>query len=223
MSRDALPPGASTEVIRSSRVLAWARIGPDGTLLDGNRTLAHLVGIPEGELPGRPFEALLADDDRESVRRTLAEEVPPGPGERFLANFVSVRHEVHTLRCALFADGADRVLVGEPDVEEDRAVAEELLRLNNELSVLSRENIRRSRELEAARGDLEATLEELESSYWHLRKIQEVLPLCMGCGKMKTGTSEWTSLVDYLKEHEIFVSHGYCPSCAAAFEREAGG
>ncbi len=46
--------------------------------------------------------------------------------------------------------------------------------------------------------------------------------MCMGCGKIKTGSTSWTSIVDYLKENEIFVSHGYCPSCAEEYARQHG-
>ena len=67
-----------------------------------------------------------------------------------------------------------------------------------------------------------ASLEELKTTHWHLKKIQEILPLCMGCGKIKTGSASWTSLVDYLRENEIFVSHGYCPSCAEEYARRHG-
>jgi hypothetical protein len=113
--------------------------------------------------------------------------------------------------------------VGEPDVEEDRGVADQFLRLNNELSVVARESARRSRELAATRLDLERALSELESSYWHLRKIQENVPLCMRCGKIKTGDAQWQSLVDYLWSNVIFVSHGYCPTCVHTVMPEGSG
>lgn len=218
--RHVLPPAAAAALVRTSRVLAWARIGGDARLREGNTVLARAVGRPEEGLPGTPItELLTAEDGVAMLRRIEGDQGTPGP---FLANFVTARDQVHTLSCMLFPDGTDRILVGEPDVEDDRALAEELLRLNNELSVVSRENIRRSRELEAARAELQATLKEREDSYWHLRKIQEVLPVCMGCSRLKTGDSEWKSLVDYLKANEIFVSHGYCPSCALDFSRELG-
>jgi hypothetical protein len=209
---DVLPTGAAGTLIRGTRVLSWARIAGDGVLRAVNGPLARRAGVPEEQLPGASVYTLLAEDDKERFRRRL--ERDPVSTESFLANFVSRQHEVHTLRCRMFLVGDDRILVGEPDVEEDRALTEELLRLNNELSVLSRENVRRAREVEVARRQLEEALAELEDSYWHLRKIQEHMPLCMQCGKMKTGEAEWTSLVDYLKANEIFVSHGYCPTCA---------
>ena len=211
--QDLLPPKAVDALIRRSRTLIWARFARDGTLLAVNEALERLIGSPAADLEGTYIFSILAEHERDWIRERLVAEDPSSPDPR-LANFVSSSQGVHTLRCQTFIHGDTVVLVGEPYVDEDRAMADQLLELNNELSVLSRENARRSRELELARSKLEETLAELENSHWHLRKIQESLPLCMQCGKMKTGEAEWASLVDYLRSNEVFVSHGYCPSCA---------
>ncbi len=213
--QELLPPKAIEAILRHSRTLVWARISRDGTLLAANPALERLIGSPATVLPGKPIFDILAEQHGDWIREQLVAEDPSSPEPR-LTNFVSPSHEVHSLRCQIFPLGEDLVLVGERDVDEDREMADQLLRLNNELSVLSRENARRSRELEAARRKLEETLAELENSHWHLRKIQENIPLCMRCGKMKTGEAEWASLVDYLRSNEILVSHGYCPTCSEA-------
>ncbi len=75
-------------------------------------------------------------------------------------------------------------------------------------------------ELRAAKAELEKTIKELNSSYWHLKKIQEVLPICMECGKVKTGESTWEDVVAYLKKNSLFLSHGYCPPCASEAVRQ---
>ena len=61
---------------------------------------------------------------------------------------------------------------------------------------------------------LKEAYDQLDQSFWHLRKIQEVLPICMECGKVKTSESSWDEVVDFLKKHSMFLSHGYCPECA---------
>lgn len=61
---------------------------------------------------------------------------------------------------------------------------------------------------------LKAAYEQLDKSFWHLKKIQEVLPICMECGKVKTSDSTWEDVVDFLKKNSLFLSHGYCPECA---------
>jgi hypothetical protein len=58
----------------------------------------------------------------------------------------------------------------EPDAEE------ELREANGELHVLTREHARQNKELKTAKLVLEQTVHELNTVYWHLRKIREVLP-----------------------------------------------
>jgi hypothetical protein len=41
-------------------------------------------------------------------------------------------------------------------------------------------------------------LQEFEISWWYLEKIQEVLPICMFFGKVKTGEAQWQDVVGYL-------------------------
>lgn len=98
---------------------------------------------------------------------------------------------------------------------------EELARLNNELAVLARENRRKNRELEEVAGKLEQTLHELNESHWLLRKVEEVLPMCLRCGSVDAG-ADWQPLVDYVRSNATFVSHSYCPSCAEDELRHAG-
>jgi hypothetical protein len=74
-------------------------------------------------------------------------------------------------------------------------------------------------ELEATKAKLEETLADLKSSYWHLEKIQEVLPVCMECGAVRSGRSAWEPVLEYLKKNDLVLSHGYCPDCLPIVER----
>ena len=94
--------------------------------------------------------------------------------------------------------------------------------LNNELAVLARENARKSKELHRAKAELQAALDELQNSYWHLRKIAEVLPMCAVCGKVDPGMGDWETVVDYLRRNSLFLSHGYCPECETEVRAEVG-
>lgn len=216
---ESLPLAAVQALLARSRVLAFARLSREGTILAVNATMARRTGAAEDALLGKPFLQFLAEDEKDRLRARLNADGRPNP-ESFLINIVSDDHEVSSLRVLLFTQGSELVLLGEPDVEEDRTVSTQLLRLNNELSVLSRENARRNRELEAARAELARTLKELEQSYWHLRKIQEFMPFCMRCGKIRTGEARWESLLEYLRSNDILVSHGYCPSCSEVIQKE---
>jgi hypothetical protein len=70
-------------------------------------------------------------------------------------------------------------------------------------------------------GELAAQALERARSHWHLRRIQEVLPICMDCETVKPG-AEWVSIVDYLRDNALMLSHGLCPACAARREAELG-
>ncbi|TVP56798.1 MAG: PAS domain-containing protein [Gemmatimonadales bacterium] len=233
---NALPGSLAVEFLERSRVVVWARLSEDGRVITANSEMARRFGVERDQLEGSAIVDLVTEDEKprmiawlnasdprprdfEPEKRPGGEGGPPMPSP---VNFVSANLAVFTLRCQLFMDGDDRILIGEPDIEEDRSIADELLRLNSEFSVLSRENARRSRELEAARRELAETLAELEASHWHLRKIRENLPLCMECGRMNTGEAQWESIVEYLRSNDILVSHGYCPSCAEKLLNEDG-
>ena len=65
---------------------------------------------------------------------------------------------------------------------------------------------------------LQTSYDHLDKSFWHLRKLQEVLPICMRCGKVKTADAAWEDVVTYLKNNSLFLSHGYCPECFKKLE-----
>lgn len=208
------------QLLRSSRSTGLVDVDPAGRLAGANPAFATRLEVPGGELPGRPVTEFLTAPAAERVRSWMEGGEGSLPGEPVRLNFVSSAGAPFTLRCMVgWRDGGLRI-VGESEVEEERGAAEELMRLNSELSNLARERARRQRELERTQGELEAALEELRTSYWHLQKIQEVLPLCMSCGKVKTSEAEWDSVVDYLKANQIFLSHGYCPACEAEVLRK---
>lgn len=89
----------------------------------------------------------------------------------------------------------------------------------------SRENARKSEELAQAKSDLEHVLEELKDSNWMLRKVADVLPVCMYCGRVRPGQrpdTEWESAADFLKRNSGFLSHGCCPRCIDLLRRQLG-
>ena len=216
-----LSPDVSRALLNGSRVLEYLRVSSDAMIVEVNPTLATNSRRSVEDLLGKSFLECLSEADRARARGWVAGSEPL-PDSTVLLNFITPEHEVRSLRCLVLRDRDDLILLGEPDVAEDRFVAEELLRLNNELSVLARENARKTREVEAARKRLAEVLDELENSYWHLRKIQEHIPLCMKCGKISSGEGEWDSLVEYLQASDILVSHGYCASCADLVLDEEG-
>lgn len=183
-----------------------------------NRALAKLLQFGEEDLRGRPLGELLTEADA----ATLGAHLEKNGVSELLLNFVDADHAPHTLRCQLRVTDDGFVVFGEPAREREQALQQELLELNNTLAVMAREKARQAKALEQARAKLEATLAELDQSYWHLRKIQEVLPICTVCGRVKTGDTSWEDVVEYLKRNSLFLSHGLCPECLKKMRSDWG-
>jgi len=101
-------------------------------------------------------------------------------------------------------------------VQENRQLIQKLAHFK-ELAVDSATRIEALEEthstLQTDNQTLKAAYDQLDKSFWHLRKIQEVLPICVMCGKVKTSDSSWEDLVKYVRDNSRFLSHGYCPEC----------
>ena len=200
-------------MLRRGRESVFLTAARDGVVLTCNAAFAELLMRPESEVVGRPLSAFLPEDDAAALRRRIDD------GRRdfeasFLLNFVDAGHSPLTLVCRIDIQPRYVVLFGEAPRPKNQQAQEELLQMNNQLAVLSRENARKNKELERAKAELAEALEDLRASHWHLRKLQEVLPICMECGKVKAGVG-WQNVVEYLKNNALFLSHGYCPECTA--------
>lgn len=207
-------------LLETTSTTEYVSVAADGRIVAVNGAFARHVGRSSDQLVGEPLAEFLTATDASRLRGWLDGDAIPD--ERESINFVTASGEPFTLLCLIDREDGHLTLLGEPDTSGDRTAAEELMRLNNELATVARERARRERELERTRRELEAAIEELETSYWHLKKIQEVLPLCMRCGKVKTDEARWQTVAEYLKENEIFLSHGYCPGCTELVFREHG-
>lgn len=185
----------------------------DGTIRLCNAAMASHLKITPADAVTRVVWDLVTEQDTQSLQRRLGVGRNRLPN-RFLLNFVDINHSPFTLECRLEIQPNYFLLLGEAPDRANDAMHEEMLRLNNDLSVLTREHVRRGRELERA-------LDELNATNWHLKKIQEVLPICMECGKVKTA-SKWEDVTTYLKDHAPFLSHGYCPICLEKLKAEWG-
>ncbi len=55
---------------------------------------------------------------------------------------------------------------------------------------------------------------ELEKAIKEISKLQELLPICASCKKIRDDTGYWNEVDDYLLEHQhIKFSHSLCPDC----------
>lgn len=203
-------------------VIVFARDGRLGAL---NTALADRLGVtPQaGQVLVSP---LLANDEGEAMANRITQHRELGTrgiDDWFLLNFVTQARSPFTLRCRLDVQPAYALLLGEDaDAAEDR-LRDELLRANNQLATLARERERQRQELQQAQDELSllharvaSTLDTLESSHWHIRRIAELLPVCLDCGDVKGKDDTWNSLHAFLMANATspFLSHGYCPTCA---------
>jgi heme oxygenase (mycobilin-producing) len=207
------------QFLARSRSLHWLRASFDGRIDAANPAFELLLQEPAGGLAGQSLWDRLTEADAAYAQAILKSEGPDSESP-VLLNFADRDQGVHTLECHLEAHSEDFVLLGEPLREHDRALAKELLELNNRWALLVRENEKNGKALRQAKEHLEKTLAELNESHWHLRKIQETLPICMFCGKVKTGEARWQEVVEYLKTNSLFLSHGCCPSCSHQLSEE---
>jgi heme-degrading monooxygenase HmoA len=209
---DAAPFLADT--LSASRALYLVVAGLDGTVRLFSPAVAESLEVSASELSGSSLWSWLTESDARMLRDAIARADRGALREPLLVNFAGSRHAAYTLRCRIDVQPDSLVLVGERLLDEEHRMQEELLGLNNRMATLGRENARQRKRLTEANARLEKALEELDRSYWHLRKIQEVLPICMDCGRVKTADASWDTVADYFRKNSLMVSHGYCPDCA---------
>lgn len=195
-----------------SRLVHWLRLSLDGRIVECNRAFERLFQESSEGLAGKFLHERLTQPDAALIEAFLKSD-GSAPEDSLLLNFVSGDQSVETLECFVERHRETFVMMGEPVAEHDRALFKELMELNNRWALLVRENGKNAKALQRAKDETESAMAELEQSHWHLRKIQETLPICMYCGKVKTGESEWEGVVEYLKENSLFLSHGCCPAC----------
>jgi heme-degrading monooxygenase HmoA len=182
-------------------------VSAEGTIQYCNGALDEVLGQGPTGATGQPLARFLTDADAVHVAERSAE----GRGTRvtpLLLNFIRPNGMPVTMRCHLDVHGGQIVIIGEPVHDADAAMQQLLVDLNNQLSVAARENARQKR--------------ELEQSHWHLKKIGELLPICMECGRVKSGTAKWEDLKTFFQSHGEFLTHGYCPDCVARLTSEWG-
>ncbi len=208
-------------VLGASEALHFLVATGEGIITACNAAIARALALPEATLIGSSLWERLAEADSRALQERF-ESGTRSPAERFSLTFTG-GPEPFQLSCWVDFHPTHLTLVGEPALQRDDGYDEELFGLNNELAVLARENARRGKELDRAKAKLQATLDELQRTHWHLRKISEVLPMCVECGKVKPGEGEWESVANYLRENSLFLSHGCCPECVEKLQADLGG
>lgn len=193
-----------------STTVVWVRVRSDGIIVSCNPAFAKMLG--RDSLEGASIWLLLTDPDADNLRH-LIQEYAGAPFQECALNFVDREGVRFTLHCNIHVQPEWFALIGEPVREDEARLQCELMGLNNRLAVELRENDRNSKALRLANARLEQALIELCESQRHLSNIREVIPLCMRCGRVKTGDSKWEAVLEYFQRNNLAVSHGLCPEC----------
>lgn len=196
-------------MIREGTSIHIAIVDGEGRIARANPAFAGAIGR---DPTGLELDALLTAGSRQALRANVASE----RAEPVVLQFLPPGGAPLSLRAFARRLPAGLAIVAEPPWDDHRALEAQLLALNAELAVLSRESTRQARLLEK-------TNRELHEAHWHLEKISEVLPICMSCHRVRTGKDTWEDAAAFLARHSDFLSHGYCPRCAAKLAAESGG
>lgn len=151
------------DFLLGSDLLFCALLDREGIIHAHSPGVPRLLHLADDDCRNRPLAVHLTETDGEQLQRRLAGGDDEG-GEEFLLNLHSPIQGPTTLRCCLVRHPRGVLFVAENPAAKTAALADELLQLNNQLAVLSRENTRKNRELqERNRQLLEAyrTIQEL--------------------------------------------------------------
>jgi hypothetical protein len=185
-----------------------------GEIMVCNSRIADVLGVPQSQLRGQPLWHYLTAPDAVKLQKIIrggAEE----QAESTLLNFVSKEGLPHTLECTIQRQKDSWAVIGNVPGRQQEELQRQIIGINNEMAVLVREHGAANKDLAAAKKDLEKTLHEITTLYWQIRKVREVLPMCLKCGRVQPGEADWEDLADFMVQRFPFLSHGYCADCAA--------
>lgn len=126
----------------------------DGVIRTINSALARLLGISSDAALGASIWDFVTSGSRETIE-ALVRSTDRASHERLLVNLTASTGEI-SLECEIDAGPDGFVLIGEAPHRAGVRYEEEMAELNNELAVLTRENIRKGRALERALAELKA-------------------------------------------------------------------
>lgn len=139
----------------SSSVVHLAILDSEGVVRFANQALARCLKVDCSEMAGKNFINFLTTTDGEILSKSLTgESVTPID---VLLNVVDVDQVPHSLRFWIGPLDGAFLMLGETPREDNQALQEELIQLNNQLAILSRENVRKGRKLAKALAESKKT------------------------------------------------------------------
>lgn len=163
------------------------QLGFDGYFKRLNPAWERTLGWDMLELTSRPFIEFVHPDDRE---RTLAQNKEVRGGGRAL-------EFENRYRCK---DGTYRWLRWNAAPDATWSVIYSVAR-----------DVTAQKEAEEER---ERLVRDLQSALAEVRTLQEILPLCSYCRKVRDDEDYWHTVESYVSKHtDTKFSHGICPEC----------
>ena len=180
---------------RYRRIITTVREGivildTDNRITYANAHLSEMLGYPPAELTGLSFESLLFEEDRQNFR-ARQDERKQGKNEQFERRFRSSNGEERwaIVSASPVTDGKGNYAGALSSITDisDRKQAETALREKNR---------------------------ELENAMRQIKTLRGIVPICMGCKKIRDDNGYWNQVEVYVRKHtEAEFSHGLCPEC----------
>ncbi len=210
---DTFPSNFYEGLLWNSASVAVVKLSRDWCILEANPVFCELIGF-ESSLTCNILGLISADD-----AATWFEQVERMRVESVLLNYLHRNGSITSLRSRLYSTPIGELLVAEAPVHDLIVAESAMATLNNEMVTLARESARQASELKEQTRKLSETLLDLENSFWHIRKDQELLPICMCCQNVHSEPGLWEPVSDYLQRTSSFLTHGLCPGCLTTFQK----
>ena len=172
-----------------------------------NRAFCEIMGMSRGELEGRSLFDLFPREQAEAYWKDDREVMASSEPKRNILE--SMQHKGQTLWARTdkipYRDAQGHV-IGIIGFTLDITARK---RAEDELYVAYAEEKRIRQENEQLVGQLRTALERI-------RTLNELLPICAVCKKIRDEKGEWHFIETYISAHtDTEFTHGYCPECAA--------
>jgi len=153
-------PGLAS-ILADTSTMRLALLDPAGVVIWANKTMEDGLFKDGTSLVGWRILTILTVADA-AMFSAFLEETSPFPEGKFLLNFSVHNGMPQSLWCRIMVTPKGLLLFAEPPGQANQALNDELRQLNNQLTVVSRENIRKGRELAKALQELKNSESELK-------------------------------------------------------------